>query len=157
MSDSSDPMDCSLPGSSVHGIFQVKVLEWGATAFSFFVSMCSYTCMYSSTHTHNSSLRQVTLSSRCPLRSSIGGKKLNLSPAEPASSPVPQTRELLPLAIDCDGRLCCVVCPPVCWRARKEACWGCAVAPEGRVSSLGRGRAPRGRVGSIWSEHFYQL
>ena len=30
----SDPMDCSLPGSSVHGIFQSRVLEWGATAFS---------------------------------------------------------------------------------------------------------------------------
>ena len=27
----SDPMDCSLPGSSVHGIFQARVLEWGAT------------------------------------------------------------------------------------------------------------------------------
>ena len=29
-----DPMDCGLPGSSVHGIFQAKVLEWGAIAFS---------------------------------------------------------------------------------------------------------------------------
>ena len=29
-----DPMDCSLPGSSTHGIFQARVLEWGATAFS---------------------------------------------------------------------------------------------------------------------------
>ena len=29
-----DPMDWSLPGSSVHGIFQARVLEWGATAFS---------------------------------------------------------------------------------------------------------------------------
>ena len=29
-----DPTDCSLPGSSVHGIFQARVLEWGATAFS---------------------------------------------------------------------------------------------------------------------------
>ena len=29
----SDPMDCSPPGSSVHGIFQARVLEWGATAF----------------------------------------------------------------------------------------------------------------------------
>ena len=29
-----DPMDCSLPGSSVHGIFQARVLEWGAIAFS---------------------------------------------------------------------------------------------------------------------------
>ena len=30
----SDRMDCSLPGSSVHGIFQARVLEWGAIAFS---------------------------------------------------------------------------------------------------------------------------
>ena len=29
-----DPVDCSLPGSSVHGIFQARVLEWGAIAFS---------------------------------------------------------------------------------------------------------------------------
>ena len=28
----SDPMDCSLPGSSIHGIFQAGVLEWGAIA-----------------------------------------------------------------------------------------------------------------------------
>ena len=30
----SDTMDCSLPGSSVHGILQARVLEWGAIAFS---------------------------------------------------------------------------------------------------------------------------
>ena len=30
----SDPMDCSLAGSPVHGIFQARVLEWGAIAFS---------------------------------------------------------------------------------------------------------------------------
>ena len=30
----SDPLDCSLPGSSVHGIFQARVLEWVAIAFS---------------------------------------------------------------------------------------------------------------------------
>ena len=30
----SDPMDCSLPGSSAQGIFQARVLEWGAIAFS---------------------------------------------------------------------------------------------------------------------------
>ena len=30
----SDPMDCSLPGSSVHGIFQARVLEWGAIAYN---------------------------------------------------------------------------------------------------------------------------
>ena len=32
----SDPMDCSLPGSSVHMIFQARVLEWVAIAFSVF-------------------------------------------------------------------------------------------------------------------------
>ena len=31
----SDPMDCSLPGSSIRGIFQARVLEWGAIAFSY--------------------------------------------------------------------------------------------------------------------------
>ena len=30
----SDPMDCSLPGSSIHGILQARELEWGAIAFS---------------------------------------------------------------------------------------------------------------------------
>ena len=34
-----DPMDCSLPGSSVHGIFQARVLEWGAIAFSVNISL----------------------------------------------------------------------------------------------------------------------
>ena len=34
MSDSSDPMDCSPPGSSLYGIFQAKVLEWDVIAFS---------------------------------------------------------------------------------------------------------------------------
>ena len=34
----SDPMDCSLPGSSIHGIFPARVLEWIAIAFSIVVS-----------------------------------------------------------------------------------------------------------------------
>ena len=34
MSNLHDPMDCSLPGSSIHGICQARVLEWGAIAFS---------------------------------------------------------------------------------------------------------------------------
>ena len=34
-----DPMDFSLPGSSVHGIFQARVLEWGAIAFSFWLDL----------------------------------------------------------------------------------------------------------------------
>ena len=35
----SDLMNCSLPGSSVHGIFQARVLEWGAIAFSAEISL----------------------------------------------------------------------------------------------------------------------
>ena len=34
----SDPMDCSLPGSSIHGIFQARVLEWGAISFFVFLA-----------------------------------------------------------------------------------------------------------------------
>ena len=37
----SDPMDCSLPGYSIHGIFQARVLEWGAIAFSNFLAICA--------------------------------------------------------------------------------------------------------------------
>ena len=35
-----DPIDCSLPGYSIHGIFQARVLEWGAIGFS----ECSHKC-----------------------------------------------------------------------------------------------------------------
>ena len=35
----SNLMDCSLPGSSVHGIFQARVLEWGAIAFYVILSI----------------------------------------------------------------------------------------------------------------------
>ena len=37
-----DPMDCSLPGSFIHGIFQARVLEWGAIAFSAFFPYSSF-------------------------------------------------------------------------------------------------------------------
>ena len=32
-----DPMDCSLPGSSVHGIFQARILQWVAISFSKYI------------------------------------------------------------------------------------------------------------------------
>ena len=38
----SNPMDCSLPGSSIHGIFRATVLEWGAIAFSNKVAIYSH-------------------------------------------------------------------------------------------------------------------
>ena len=40
----SNPMDCSLPGSSIHGIFQARALEWVAIAFS--VSLAYFTLYY---------------------------------------------------------------------------------------------------------------
>ena len=41
----SDPMDCSPPGSSVRGIFQARVLEWGAIAFSELI-LCEHQFLY---------------------------------------------------------------------------------------------------------------
>ena len=64
-----DPMDCSLPGSSVHGIFQATVLEWGAIAFS--VSppihahkyLSTYLCLLSSSSSAVYNLQCTDLSS----------------------------------------------------------------------------------------------
>ena len=42
----SDPMDCSLPGSYAHGIFQAKVLEWGAIAFSMPILPLAYSFIH---------------------------------------------------------------------------------------------------------------
>ena len=38
----SDPMDCSLPGSSIHGIFQARVLEWGSIMYIIYVYIHIY-------------------------------------------------------------------------------------------------------------------
>jgi len=38
----SDPMDCSLPGSSIHPSYQARVLEWGAIAFSALLSSATH-------------------------------------------------------------------------------------------------------------------
>ena len=49
-----DPMDCSLPGSCVHGIFQARILEWGAIAFSMnvLVLFILISCEIQSGHYH---------------------------------------------------------------------------------------------------------
>ena len=52
----SDPMDRSLPGSSVHGIFQATVLEWGAIAFSNNESQLTSGSLGSKAHCHHSSI-----------------------------------------------------------------------------------------------------
>ena len=49
-----DPMDCSLPGSSIHGICQARVLEWGAIAFS-------QQLYYSPSAAHSESLRDTLI------------------------------------------------------------------------------------------------
>ena len=57
----SDPMDCSLPGSSIHGIFQARVLEWGAIAFSdIHTSKCK-------AHSHENLLEGARSSTLCSL------------------------------------------------------------------------------------------
>ena len=52
----SNPRDCSLPGSSAHGIFQARVLEWGAIAFSENLNKTSVTtpmlCVFLSVNQH---------------------------------------------------------------------------------------------------------
>ena len=45
-----DPMDCSLPDSSIHGIFQARVLEWGAITFSEGENTCLERKVFRSTH-----------------------------------------------------------------------------------------------------------
>ena len=46
----SDPRYCSAPGSSVHGIFQARVLEWGAVAFSSIDSRANYFYLWTPIH-----------------------------------------------------------------------------------------------------------
>ena len=81
----SDPMNYSLPGSSIHGIFQARVLEWGAIAFSestanstqifasgLTIKMLSYSLPYLNSKTHRLSRKWIFLSSFLQMR------KLNL-------------------------------------------------------------------------------
>ena len=48
----SNPMDCSLPGSSVHGIFEARVLEWGAIAISIYLRLNQQFYQYSYLNLH---------------------------------------------------------------------------------------------------------
>ena len=66
-----DPMDCSLPGSSVHGIFQARVLEWGAIAFSHqstthLICKTKWTC-YNHAFRETNSLRRTMQIVECSL------------------------------------------------------------------------------------------
>ena len=64
----SDPMDCSLPGSSIHGIFQARVLEWGAFAFSKMINriiIWSYTCTTRAIFMTNKNISSQELVHKC--------------------------------------------------------------------------------------------
>ena len=52
----SDSIDCSLPDSSIHGIFQAKVLEWGAIAFS------ENICIFVYKHLHVKNIQESNIS-----------------------------------------------------------------------------------------------
>ena len=41
-----DPMNCRLPGSSVHEIFQARILEWVAISYSIYMCVCVCVCVY---------------------------------------------------------------------------------------------------------------
>ena len=63
------PMDCSLPGSSVHGIFQAIVLEWGAIAFSEgVINLFRLYCMVDITNIDILKLCKIPIDLICPDR-----------------------------------------------------------------------------------------
>ena len=59
-----DPMDCSLPGSSIHEIFPAKVLEWGAIAFSDFYQSSSLKLIISVTFKNHFRIVSLELSTQ---------------------------------------------------------------------------------------------
>ena len=64
----SDPTDCSPPGSSFHGIFQARVLEWGATAFSsMLIKVCVCVCVCVSHLVTFNSVTPGTIALQAPL------------------------------------------------------------------------------------------
>ena len=80
----SDPMDCSLPGSSVHGIFQASELEWGAIAI-----------MSNSFETPWTVAHQAPLSMRFPRQEYWGG----LPFSSPGDLPDPRTKHMSPVVL----------------------------------------------------------
>ena len=77
----SDPMDCSPPGSSAHGIFQASVLEWGAIAFSKHL-MSYYKCIHLITHHLTQDIEYAKLASppKVSLVYTLGGSTIHIRP-----------------------------------------------------------------------------
>ena len=66
-----DPMDCSLPGFSVHGIFQAKVLEWGFYSTAYITTLLSAASQVGSRRQQRVELRSVELWALLPKRPGV--------------------------------------------------------------------------------------
>ena len=89
-----DPMDCSLPGSSIHGIFQARVLEWGAIAFSLRVARSSK-WKYKTPFTKNKCMYSIHGETKQTKTSEFGAKKSLLQGQERTSSLCSKNPQLL--------------------------------------------------------------
>ena len=111
----SDPMDCSSPGFSIHGIFQARVLEWGAIAFSaqgtYLSTNMAFMVLSTSDSVQFSSVTQSCLTLCDPMNSSTPGLPVHhqlpeftqthvhwvgdaIQPSHPLSSPSPPALNL---------------------------------------------------------------
>ena len=90
----SDPMDCSLPGPSIHGIFQARVLEWGAIAFSLRVARSSK-WKYKTPFTKNKCMYSIHGETKQTKTSEFGAKKSLLQGQERTSSLCSKNPQLL--------------------------------------------------------------
>ena len=83
MSDSWDPVDCSLPGSSVHGILQARILEWVAISFSksspykAFIYYDFSLHLFQRRHVHGNSVMFILSISKKQILKSVPYRKLN--------------------------------------------------------------------------------
>ena len=90
----SDPMDCSPPGSSIHGIFQARVLEWGAIAFS--VNNCQQNIIW-----NRIGQKKVKVAKSCPTPSGQNTGVCSLSllqgifPTQGSNPSLPYCRQIL--------------------------------------------------------------
>ena len=73
-----DPMNCSLPGSSVHGILQARILEWVAIPFSMESGVLPYSSYFAFSKNRGSHLSAGCAQHRCARRCGIRGHRLQI-------------------------------------------------------------------------------
>ena len=92
----SDPMDCSLPGSSVHGICQARVLEWVAIAFSEVLAFSSVQSCLTLCDPMNRSMPSLPVHHHLPEFTQTHVHRVSdaIQPSHPQSSPSPPAHNL---------------------------------------------------------------